>query len=236
MLDTFLELGVPATDVAASLAFYESLGFVQASVGDAWPHAYAVVTDGRISIGLHGSGLEEPALTFVAPDMRSRLDGFDALGLEPEHVRLDDVSLNEIRFRDPEGQLVRLVEARTYSPPALEPGHESVFGYFEEYALGSRDPAASGRFWEGLGFVAFADDATRAVLCCRRDLNLAFRALDIDPPTLCFVSDDLARRVVTLRDQGLSFATHAPSGLDATATALLRGPDRVQVLLLQRMT
>jgi hypothetical protein len=37
-LGRFLEISVTATDVAASLAFYESLGFVQAAVGEAWPH------------------------------------------------------------------------------------------------------------------------------------------------------------------------------------------------------
>ena len=44
---------VHAPDVPASLAFYESLGFVQARVGDAWSHPYAVVTDGRLFLGLH---------------------------------------------------------------------------------------------------------------------------------------------------------------------------------------
>jgi len=44
VLGRFLEIGVRAPDVPESLAFYESLGFVQASVGDTWSHPYAVVT------------------------------------------------------------------------------------------------------------------------------------------------------------------------------------------------
>ena len=66
-LGRFLEVSLAATDVAESLAFYESLGFVQASVGETWPHPYAVVTDGRLSLGLHGLDFDSPLPTWVAP-------------------------------------------------------------------------------------------------------------------------------------------------------------------------
>ena len=66
-LGRFLEISLAANDVAESLAFYEALGFVQAVVGEAWPHPYAVVTDGRISLGLHGLDFESPLPTWVAP-------------------------------------------------------------------------------------------------------------------------------------------------------------------------
>ena len=72
-LGRFLEISLAATDVAESLAFYESLGFVQASVGETWPHSYAVVTDGRLCLGLHGLDFESPLPTWVAPSLRERL-------------------------------------------------------------------------------------------------------------------------------------------------------------------
>ena len=68
-LGQFLELSVPATDLAASLDFYLRLGFSELRVNDIRPGSYAAVTDGQIVIGLHGVGLEEPALTFVRPDL-----------------------------------------------------------------------------------------------------------------------------------------------------------------------
>ena len=42
------------------------------SVNDIRSHYYAAVTDGRITIGLHGGGFEEPTLTFVSPDISGR--------------------------------------------------------------------------------------------------------------------------------------------------------------------
>ncbi len=68
-LGRFLEISLATADVAESLAFYEALGFVQASVGEAWPHPYAVVTDGRLCLGLHGLDFDGPLPTWVAPSL-----------------------------------------------------------------------------------------------------------------------------------------------------------------------
>jgi len=237
VLSQFLELGIATRDVAAALAFYESLGFVQAPVGDAWPHPYAVVTDGRLCLGLHGLDFGEPRLTFVAPDLRTRLGRLQDLGIEVEHARLDEASLNEATFRDPAHHPVRLLEARTFSSPALEPRHESVLGYFEEYLLATEDPSAAGRFWEQLGFVAFvADDpATGRVVASSRDLNLAFEDLALDAPLLCFTSANVRERIATLGARGFAFARRLPRAVaqrDREA-ALLLAPDGVHMLLLQ---
>ena len=53
-LGRFLEIGISTPVIRESLAFYESLGFVQAATGETWAHPYAVVTDGHLFIGLHG--------------------------------------------------------------------------------------------------------------------------------------------------------------------------------------
>ena len=50
----FLEISIGTPVIRESLEFYESLGFVQAAVGETWSHPYAVVTDGHLFIGLHG--------------------------------------------------------------------------------------------------------------------------------------------------------------------------------------
>src|SRR5215471_12111019 len=106
MLGRFLEVSVHAPDVQASVEFYESLGFVQATVGDALPHAYAVVTDGRLYIGLHDWQLPSPILTWVLPDIAKHAGEFESLGIEFAFARLDEVALNEVGFTDPAGQLL----------------------------------------------------------------------------------------------------------------------------------
>lgn len=239
MLGRFLELSVSTTAVAESLEFYESLGFAQAPVGEAWRHPYAVVTDGRMTLGLHG--VEEavaPRLTFVIPELRSRVDELTALGIHVDHARLDEASLNEAEFRDPSGACVRLLEARTYSPPALDPSFESSLGYFEGYVVGTDDLAKAGTFWERFGFVAFQDAGDEQVpprlVASHRDVNLVFLDLELPGPMLCFSSADMPQRIARLRERGLAFARRVPRALLSNGAAVLQAPDAVAVLLVQR--
>jgi catechol 2,3-dioxygenase-like lactoylglutathione lyase family enzyme len=232
-LGRFLEIGIATQDVAAALAFYEALGFVQAQVGEAWPHAYAVVTDGRLSLGLHATDIESPLPTWAAPNLRECLDTLSALGIEAEQVQLDDLSLHQAVIRDPSGQALRLLEARTFSPPALAAGYESELGYFEEVAIGTANLAAASRFWESLGFVAFEPvlEPLPKVVASSTDLNLGLLDCDLPAPLLCFTAVDMPGRISRLRDQGYAFARRVPRGFDPQATAVLQAPDGVQVLL-----
>jgi hypothetical protein len=239
VLGRFLELSVATGGVAESLGFYESLGFAQASVGEAWRHPYAVVTDGRMTLGLHGTGDDATQrLTFVTPDLRSRVEELAELGVVVDHARLDDASLNEVQFRDPAGACVRLLEARTFSPPALEPTFESAVGYFEGYVIGSDDLAAAGTFWERFGFVAFQDagdeELPPRLVASHRDVNLMFLELDLPAPMLCFSAADMPQRVTRLQERGFTFARRVPRPLQAIGAAVLQAPDGVQVLLVRR--
>ena len=76
MIGRFLEISVQAPQVLESLAFYERLGFTQVTTGEAWSYPYAVVTDGRLAIGLHQHELpQSPLLAFVLPDLARQLAG-----------------------------------------------------------------------------------------------------------------------------------------------------------------
>src|SRR5580692_7296712 len=76
----FHELSLSTSDISASIDFYESLGFWQAPTGDAWPHRYAVVTDGRVVLGLHETA-EFTAITFVDPELAAVADSLSAAGV-----------------------------------------------------------------------------------------------------------------------------------------------------------
>jgi catechol 2,3-dioxygenase-like lactoylglutathione lyase family enzyme len=232
-LGRFLEIGIATEDLVTALEFYESLGFVQATVGEAWPHPYAVVTDGRLSLGLHGTELAGLVPTWTAPNLRHRIEELTRLGLDVERLALDELSLNEAWLRDPGGHPLRLLEARTYSAPPLDPGHESALGYFEELALTAADTAASARFWETLGFVAFEPslEPVVKVAASSSDLNLGLYQAPFPAPVLVFSAADASDRVATLRSKGFSFARHAPRGIDPEPVALLRAPDGVQIVL-----
>jgi len=237
-LGRFLEISLSAADVAESLAFYEALGFVQASVGEAWPHAYAVVTDGRLCLGLHGLAFESPLPTWVAPSLREHLETIATLGVTIEEARLDELSLNQALLRDPSGHPLRLLEARTFSPPALSPAHSSSLGYFEEFAVATLDLSAASAFWESVGFVAFeaVQEPLPKVVAASSDLNVGLYAIDLPAPVLVFSDATMPERVANLRDRGFRFTQRLPRELTAMGAAMLEAPEGTRLLLLNDPT
>jgi catechol 2,3-dioxygenase-like lactoylglutathione lyase family enzyme len=232
VLGRFLEISVRTPDLPASLAFYESLGFVQAVTGDARPHPYAVVTDGRLCLGLHGTGAGEATLTWVHPDLAAHAPRLEALGIEIEFARLGAEELHELGFRDPAGQHVTLVEARTFSPPA-RPAGASQLGYFEEFGIPTPDLERSAAFWDVLGLVAFepvSKPLPKAVVA-GRDLNLGLYDLDLRAPVLAFSDPGMPGRVAELRERGHRFVDRLPRGIDASEHALLEAPEGTWLLL-----
>jgi catechol 2,3-dioxygenase-like lactoylglutathione lyase family enzyme len=142
LLGRFLEFSLCTPDIQASLDFYGKLGFSEAQVGETWTHPYGVVTDGRISLGLHQSSLQEPTLTFVKPGLLKHLEVLESRGIEFQYRRLGNDIFNEVAWKDPDGQMLRLIEARTFSPSKRSGTETSHCGYFTELALPCADSSA----------------------------------------------------------------------------------------------
>lgn len=235
MIGRFLEASVYAPDILVSLEFYEQLGFVQASTGEAWLHPYAVVTDGRISIGLHRQELPaSPLLAFVLPDLLHELAALESQGLEITDRRLGGDVFNYVEINAPGGHRLRLLEARTFSPVHRPPGATSKLGWFEEIALPVDDPAGAAGFWERMGFVPTeaADDPYPHVGVTSDSLSLALMPPGtLTVPALVFTHTAMRERIAALRDAKLPFARRPPAALDPERHALLVAPEGTQLLL-----
>ncbi len=118
MLGRFLEVSLRAPRILDSWRWWQALGFASAAVGETWRHGYAVATDGRVAIGLHDGEVPQVALAYVRPELARRLAAFEAAGVEFDSRVLGDDRFNEATFTLPDGQVLRLLEARTWSPPA----------------------------------------------------------------------------------------------------------------------
>ena len=173
-LGQFLELSVPAPDLAASLDFYLQLGFSEMRVNDIRPGGYAAVTDGQIVIGLHAIGLDEPALTFVKPDLARHARALVDAGTELYFQRLDDDQFNEVGLRTPDGLLVQLLEAPTFTV-ADDEFAAPLIGRCIEVTLGSTTLADTRNFFELAGFLGTDGEDEASVLLSAPGLSLAIR-------------------------------------------------------------
>ena len=148
----FLELSVSTDDIRESADFWTRFGLAPAVTGDIWSHRYAVFTDGSLFVGLHEYAFESPAFTFVRPDLAVCLPSLAGAGLDFVFAKTSDDEFNEAGFRDPDGHMVALLEARTFSEPPAPP--QPPAGPFAHFALTTPDIGGRLDFWAGLGFAA----------------------------------------------------------------------------------
>lgn len=222
MLGRFLELSVWSRDIAASVAFWEALGFEHGLVGDTWKHRYAVLSDGSLVLGLHEYEFPSPSLTWVRPGLAELLPEFTALGIHFDFAKTAPDQFNEAGFRDPAGQVVTLLEARTWSPAFERARPGTVLGHFREYRYAARDPAATVAFWARLGLVA--DTGPVGPRAVAGGISLA--PVDgIPGPALVFDHDDPEAAAAALA--ALGFAPEQ----DAGGAVLLRAPDGLRLRL-----
>lgn len=234
MLGRFLEFSIPAPDIQASLNFYAKLGFSEAEVGEAWGHPYAVLTDGRICLGLHQQSSFAPSTTFVLPDLLQHLDGFAQLVQRFEFRRLGNDVFNEIGWLDPSGHLIRLVEARTFSPSKRKAADESFCGYFREIGLPTSSQDTAKAHWEQFGFVGIDEpDAMLPHISCTSDtvdIGL-YQPAHLQGPTLIFEVDDFAGTLGRLDENGIKPDGRLPAPLRGLPAAVLTAPEGTSILL-----
>jgi catechol 2,3-dioxygenase-like lactoylglutathione lyase family enzyme len=235
MIGRFHELSVQTHDIRESVEFYERLGFSQCVTGDTWPHPYGVLTDGRVFIGLHQYKFPSPSITCVKDNIGQHVAAIESLGIEIAWQRLGEDRFNEFGFIDPAGQMITLLEARTYSPSSRRRSEVSLLGDFVEFSIPAADFAAVRAFWEKLGFVALEESDTPYVHLPMTSDHLdiaAHRPRTLDRPMLVFAATDSAVRIARLREIGIELSSELPRGLDAKTHALLEAPEGTALLLL----
>lgn len=192
MLGRWLELSVHSNNILESLNFYRALGFTEVDTNDVWSHGYAVVSDGYLCIGLHDRVFDGPALTFVQPELSPRARAMQKHGFEFDFMKLDADVFNELRFNDSDGNLVSMIEARTFSLPP-EDTENSACGSFFELTLPARDVLHSARFWAPLAphVEQLREEPTTHMRFDAGGVPLGLsESIALTSPALCFKCDD----------------------------------------------
>jgi hypothetical protein len=151
MLGRFLELALVVDDPGAAWQRYQKCGFTAAETGDIWRHAYGVVACRGFALGLHARGAEDFSIVFIRPDVATLHRGLADSGVQIEQARLGSEVFNELALREPGGRLLKVLEARSFSPPAELP-QQTGFGTFVSLSLPGRNLAEAADFWRLMGY------------------------------------------------------------------------------------
>ena len=227
----FLEFAVGADDVLEVLNFYRALGFAELTTGDASRYPYAVVTDGALTIGLHGADDFEAELRFVRPGVRKWVLDLAETGVEFDHICLDDDELHRASLYGPSRNKATWIEARTFSP-ATDEIPPSALGRFLEITFPVRELLTAARFWAPYCSRVLGD--TEAPARMRLDAHGVCIGISEDPavdrPILSYEIEDAGVLAKTLSRLGLHPARRAaPAG----AAMVIDAPDGCTIALFE---
>ena len=205
MLGRFLEFGIHTPDIIDSLGFYKLLGFHELEAGDMWSHKYAVVSDGELCIGLHDLPVEDgPAVTFVLEDLAREALSMSDHGFAFHAMQLDEDKFNELALRCHDGHVIKIIEARTFSPPD-EAANNSLCGRWFELTLPVKDFMRAGRFWAPLApeLLRVREEPTTHMRFNAAGMSLGLsESIALSGPSLCFRCDDKDAVWISLAQHG----------------------------------
>ena len=154
-----------------------------------------------------------------------------ARGLSVETAQLGADVFNQLSLREPTGVALRMLEARSFSPPPVTPSR-TLLGQFHSLSLPAADLERAGTFWRDLGATLTDTQQPWAGFSLGDQLPLGYHSRrDFPEAVLCFLHADLAEAQLELADAGLlpekGIATLA--GVDHL---LLRSPEGQALLVL----
>ena len=203
----FLEFGVSTPDILESLHFYKTLGFTELETADVFPHKYAVVSDGELSIGLHDREFDSPAVTFVQQDLARHARSMTDHGYDFRFLRLDEDVFNELGFRDRDRHAVAMVEARTFHM-SEEAEHDSACGSWFELSLPVKDTVRAARFWAPIAptLLEMREEPTTHMRFDATGVALGLsESIALNGPSLCFRNPDRQGLMALLAQRGFAF-------------------------------
>ncbi len=229
-----LEISLPVDDPGHALSAFRALGLREIQVADFAPGARAVVSDGRLALGLYDGELEGPAVTFVRPDLHRHMPAIETSGAELVEAWLAADHFHRATFRDPNDLRMTLLEARTFAPLAPEPGLVSACGAFLELSVATHSLAESTAFWRALGFTVIAESgsphASRRL--AGHGLVLGLHETGGFRIALTFAAPQLDARIEYLRAKGFEPRASSPLTAGSARSATLVAPGRVPFFLL----
>ncbi len=166
--------------------------------------------------------------------MLKHLDELERRGIEFEFRHLSDDVFNEVGWLDPSGQLVRLIEARTFSPTKRQSNDLSRCGYFMEIALPAPQRELSKSYWEDFGFVGMdeLDQPLPHISCTSDFIDLGlYHPAELRRTTLRFEVEDVGGTLAHLAEDGILPGGELPSALRSLPAACLVAPEGTPILL-----
>jgi catechol 2,3-dioxygenase-like lactoylglutathione lyase family enzyme len=227
-----ISIGVP--NLAASLAFYQKLGF-ETLAQDVNPYPWAQLSDGVQLYLLNQDGNHYAGLLYFAADLPERIAALEADGLPFALKAAQDEHLLQAILVDPNGFAIGMVHADPAMLPALPGEPAGRIGKFGEFSIPTADLPATLEFWRRAGFDCPAGVQSEpypwAILVDGLVPVGIHQTNEFHQFTLTYFAPDMSARIRALKDAGLEFAWVEESAGGETLGAELHSPEGTALFL-----
>jgi len=224
-----VEISLSVADLSESLSFYEKLGLGRVDGGEK-PYPWAVVSDGRLHLGLHQQVFSSPTLGYFGLSiLEERKVHLAKLGVKLDHIQMSWLNFVTAEFESPEGQRVLLADLR--SDVETIPSGRKFFPKcqsFGELSLKTEDVNATVTYWERLGFerVAEGDQPYPWAIISDGRIRLGLHQTPkLTKPTITYFAPDMPDRLKRLRRRGIKFVTEHKDKKGRRVGAVIESPD-----------
>lgn len=232
------QITIGTSDLAASLAFYQKMGFRIVNQNTE-PNPWAQVTDDTILILLNQDGMQYIGFTYFNPQMAPIVAKLKAAEV-PIIMEIENV---QVIFSSPSGFWISLInyDASQMFQPAGKtladipqdqwgdaPAPNSNLGIFGELATPVQDLDTEIAFWEMIGFKVskFGGPYPWAIGQDGQNVIGLHNTTEFKQPAITFFAKDMADKIKALKANGLdSFAPFGGTGGNNDANQILNTPE-----------
>ncbi|HWE99544.1 MAG TPA: VOC family protein [Caulobacteraceae bacterium] len=235
----YFEFSLPVKDIAASMAFYEAVGFERVEYASEAATATMLLGDCRLGLFQGHLQPDRPQLIFWQGPVEAVAGAASEAGLRTlTPLRQDAEGGASVMLEDPDGHPLYFIRMKTFYPhhpahtqaaPAERPAprpFDPVAGWFEA-SLPVADIARTQAFYAALGFeVVVRETKGTRVTVQNADsrIGLFQGHLDPDRPQLIFWQGRIGAMAQRARSAGLAFHRE-PQGDDEHGAFMLLDPD-----------
>ncbi|MBE7556653.1 MAG: response regulator [Anaerolineales bacterium] len=224
------EISLSAKNLSESLAFYGKLGFARVEGGEE-PYPWAVISDGRLHLGLYQQVFSSPTLSYfhLNATLEERLSHLAKLGVRLDDIQVPGLKLVTAEFETPEGQHVILADI--WSGMKTAPAGKKFFsryGTFSELTLTTKDVKAAVAYWKQLGFECVTEGDRPYPWAVISDglIRLGFhQTTKLTQSTITYFAPDMPDRLKRLRQKGIKFKDEQKDKKGRRVGAVIESPD-----------
>ena len=234
-LGDVVQISIGVSDLAASLQFYDTLGFSKVAQNTApWP--WTQLSDGQHLFLLNQDGNQYLGLNYFSTAVSQTVATLEEKGFNFVHKQEQDGRLSRAIFTATNGVMIGLINQDPTNMHDPKKNALCLCGKFGEFSLGVADWQTAVSVWQQLGFETLhhSPDPYPWGIISDGNIMIGIHQTDeFEGPLLTYFDKNMPERIQQLKNNNVKFGTHRLAADNPFNEAIILGPDGEEFFLVK---